>query len=171
MGTRADFYMGRGEQAEWLGSFAWDGYPEGVPDDVLTATTEEGFRAAVDAMLSGRQDATRVADGWPWPWPTSSTTDYAYAFDVGQVFITCFGRGWVTIGQVQVHDAACKLRRAKIDAGEWNEDVPEPPDLFDFDGPKSAVFPNMKDRANVATGPRSGLLVVGVSPTGKVTVE
>jgi hypothetical protein len=30
MGTRADFYIGRGTEAEWLGSVAWDGYPGGV---------------------------------------------------------------------------------------------------------------------------------------------
>jgi hypothetical protein len=30
MGTRADFYVGRGETAEWLGSIAWDGNPGGA---------------------------------------------------------------------------------------------------------------------------------------------
>jgi hypothetical protein len=30
MGTRADFYVGRGPDAEWLGSVAMDGYPSGV---------------------------------------------------------------------------------------------------------------------------------------------
>jgi hypothetical protein len=30
MGTRADFYVGRGETAEYLGSIAWDGYPDGL---------------------------------------------------------------------------------------------------------------------------------------------
>lgn len=29
MGTRADFYVGRGPDAEWIGSTAWDGYPDG----------------------------------------------------------------------------------------------------------------------------------------------
>ena len=36
MGTRADFYVGRGESAEWLGSVAWDGNPRGIDDPVLT---------------------------------------------------------------------------------------------------------------------------------------
>ena len=26
MGSRADFYIGEGTEAEWLGSVAWDGY-------------------------------------------------------------------------------------------------------------------------------------------------
>jgi hypothetical protein len=30
MGTRADFYVGRGKDAEWLGSVAFDGYPSGT---------------------------------------------------------------------------------------------------------------------------------------------
>ncbi len=30
MGTRADFYTGRGQTAQWLGSIAWGGYPVGT---------------------------------------------------------------------------------------------------------------------------------------------
>ena len=30
MGTRADLYIGRGTDAEWIGSVAWDGYPSGL---------------------------------------------------------------------------------------------------------------------------------------------
>lgn len=32
MSTRADFYVGRGAEAEWIGSISWDGYPDGVDD-------------------------------------------------------------------------------------------------------------------------------------------
>ena len=37
MGTRADFYIGKGTDAEWLGSIAWNGYPDGIgrPDPQL----------------------------------------------------------------------------------------------------------------------------------------
>jgi hypothetical protein len=39
-------------------------------------------------------DATRPEDGWPWPWEDSRTTDYAYAFDNGKVWASCFGYAW-----------------------------------------------------------------------------
>jgi hypothetical protein len=42
MGTRADFYVGRGGQAEWLGSIAWDGYPSGIDKWVFSVSTEQG---------------------------------------------------------------------------------------------------------------------------------
>lgn len=91
MGTRADFYVGRGLEAEYLGSIAWDGYPYdrhpgGVPLLVTRAKSESKYREAVTAFLAGREDATKPAQGWPWPWENSSTTDYAYAFDKGRVF-------------------------------------------------------------------------------------
>jgi hypothetical protein len=40
MGTRADFYIaieGETPHLEWLGSIAFDGYPEGIPPSVWRA--------------------------------------------------------------------------------------------------------------------------------------
>jgi len=68
MGTRADFYVGRGKTAEWLGSIAWDGYPAGLwpnkdtatakadipKTPVIAATAEEAYRKAVDELLASR---------------------------------------------------------------------------------------------------------------------
>lgn len=52
MGTRADFYIGRGPDAEWLGSVAWDGYEWDAEDsDLMTAKTADEFRAAVAAIV------------------------------------------------------------------------------------------------------------------------
>lgn len=89
MGTRADFYVGRGDGMEWLGSIGWDGYPEGIPPDILEATDEDCFRAAVSEFVT-----THPEDGWPWPWETSHTTDYSYALDGGKVHATFFGHFW-----------------------------------------------------------------------------
>lgn len=97
MGTRADFYVGRGPDAEWIGSIAWDAYPEGIDDPIMTASTEQEFRNAVAAFFDGRDDVTLPERGWPWPWDDSGTTDYAYAFD-GSVWISCFGRSWFRRG-------------------------------------------------------------------------
>lgn len=141
MGTRADFYVGRGEQAEWLGSVALDGYPDGIPLTLREIEDEETYRIGVDIFLAGRRDATQVEQGWPWPWEDSSTSDYAYAYDEGQVWASGFGGAW------------------------FKADEPEP---VDEDGEptserKVAVFPNMKAVQNVTMGPRSGLIVIGGS--------
>lgn len=94
MGTRADFYVGHGPEAEWLGSVAMDGYEwhEKPAHPISSATTPDDFRAAVAAELAPREDATLPAQGWPWPWEDSRTTDYAYVFDGGSVHVYCFGR-------------------------------------------------------------------------------
>lgn len=55
MGTRADFYVGRGEQAQWLGSIGWNGYPEGINKEVLIARDEGIFRAAVASFKGGQE--------------------------------------------------------------------------------------------------------------------
>lgn len=135
MGTRADFYVGRGEQAEWLGSKAYDGYPDGLPVDVREAPTETAYRASVAAFLDREDDATLPEQGWPWPWDNSATTDYAYAFDGDVVWGSCFGREW------------------------FNAALPEPDQSEDERRP--AVFPDMSARKNVTYGKRSGLIVFG----------
>ncbi len=100
MGTRADFYIGTGPNAEWLGSIAWDGYriadakekPQGPGADAdavacwkaRTARTEQQFREAVADLLAVNSDGTSPDHGWPWPWNDSSITDYAYAFKRGR---------------------------------------------------------------------------------------
>ena len=116
MGTRADFYIGVGENAEWLGSVAFDGYEWAEEENnfIALSKSEDEFRINVNKMLSERDDATLPKDGWPWPWDDSKQTDFAYYFHDGKV-------GW--------------------------EDQP--------------VYPNMKDKKNVALGKRSGLLVFG----------
>ena len=94
MGTRADFYVGTGKDAEWLGSVAYDGYEwdEDRDSDIAAATTEQEFKDAVTAVLTGRRDATTPDLGWPWPWEDSRTTDYAYFFDGNKTRIFCFGK-------------------------------------------------------------------------------
>lgn len=95
MGTRADFYSGLGESAEYLGSIAWDGYPDGLPKELRSASSDAEWRRIVLAELMARDDATAPVDGWPWPWDDSRTTDYAYTFAAigGQeaVWASCIG--------------------------------------------------------------------------------
>lgn len=146
MGTRADFYVGRGEGAEWLGSIAFDGHTVNILGEsnertpLALATSPEAFRAAFAEMTKGRDDVTLPADGWPWPWETSHTTDYAYAFDEGQVWCSCFGHSWHT-----VEAATDEVEGAAMCSGD-----------------KTTVFPNMKDRQCVTYGRRSGILIIGI---------
>ena len=101
MGTRADFYIGRGEDAEWLGSIAYDGYPEGWGIDLLEHTVGSGedYRVAVDALLTAVSKSKHGGhqrwpnQGWPWPWEDSGLTDYSYTFDpeTSQILYSRFG--------------------------------------------------------------------------------
>jgi hypothetical protein len=144
MGTRADFYVGRGESAEWLGSIAWDGYPAGLYDTLrFSAETEEAWRQSVAATLSQRDDATTPEKGWPWPWDDSATTDYAYAFDGGKVHASNFGGSWFVV------------EPEGVDFGE--------PDEGEESGPP-ATFPDMSARKDVTYGKRSGVIIVGAQP-------
>lgn len=142
MGTRADFYIGRGVGAEWLGSIGWDGYPEVVMDyekglHVHPPVSKELFRVSVMDFLRSRDDATFPEDGWPWPWEDSRTTDYAYAWDGGSVWVSYFGSEW---------------RKWPFDHdSEWKE------------FPKMK-FPNMKSRQRVTFGERSGLVIFRLPP-------
>lgn len=134
MGTRADFYLGRGVDAEWLGSIAWDGYPRGLPK-IMASQSEADFREAL-AELAERKDWTHPSMGWPWPSEDSQTTDYAYAWDDGKVWVSPFGHGW--------HD------RSPEDE-EWDEEIPK------------VEFPNMKHCQNVAMGtPRDSIILLAV---------
>lgn len=88
MGTRADFYVGKGKDAEWLGSIAWDG--DDIQQLIRKATTEAVFRRAVAKMLAHREDGTPPEKGWPWPWQDSGTTDRSYWFFDGKCNVVCW---------------------------------------------------------------------------------
>lgn len=141
MTTRADFYAGRGPQAEWIGIISCDGYPEsgdtphGVPRRLLDAVDESTFRAEVESLMM-RDDATRPEQGWPWSWTTSHMTDYAYAFDEGRVWMSNFGL-------------------------EWQEPVYSDEEFGDCQDLDENAFPNMSARRNyvLPNNPRSGALI------------
>lgn len=152
MGTRADFYIGRGQDAEWIGSLAWDGDPQWVSADsprsiggkqALLAATEAEFRAGVAHMAETRDDFTTPDRGWPWPWDTSSTTDFAYAFesddqDCGRVYASSFGGPWF-----------------EVDLDKDNGGEPVDEDGNPSSGP-APTFPDMSERQNVRLDSRGG---------------
>ncbi len=83
MGTRADFYIKKRTKLvkeDWIGSIAWDGYPEGIPGELLKATDEKTFTKEFKKFIKEREDFTSPEEGWPWPWDSSGITDYFYVF-------------------------------------------------------------------------------------------
>lgn len=107
MGTRADFYVGIGANAEWIGSTSYDGDPRGLGAGPLGASSETEFRAAVEEMLADPDLlTTRPEEGWPWPWRDSRTSDYAYAWDPERGAVASGGRAWVTKRQLE-DDSDC----------------------------------------------------------------
>jgi hypothetical protein len=169
MGTRHDYYVGRGKNAEWLGSLPMDGYPEGLPKYVLRSKTEEEWRKNVEKMLKEEGDrATFPKDGWPWPWKDSRTTDYAYAWDGGKIWASCFGGEWFNAFKHarKLWRIEKKIRKRR-EQGEPIDDLEEKrSEIYQSrpDAPKcgeeKAVFPDMSARKNVTLGPRSGLIVL-----------
>ncbi len=161
MGTRADYYVNKDGELDWIGSSAYDGYPSGV-DEILNAKSEEEFLEAVGRRLAKR-DGTLPKQGWPWPWETSATTDYAYRWDQGQVYIACFGSGWVSARDYNAwqadYDAADEAWQAWHEAGEEGDEPQHPEPIFDDCG--AVTFPDMTAIQNVTMGSRSGLLVFG----------
>jgi len=156
MGTRADFYIGRGKNAKWIGSIAWDGYPSGITpkgekveqlvpgclrhidenwpegEHLFDSKTEEEFISRLDRFFMYRDDVSLPNDGWPWPWDDSNTTDYTYSFDDGKVYGACFGHGWwLADSEPEEHEDG------KID--DW---------------------PNMKEVQKISYGSKSGLIVI-----------
>lgn len=138
MGTRADFYIQGVDELDWLGSIAWDGYPEGIDAPVMAATSADEYRAALTDFFAARDDVTLPAQGWPWPWSTSATTDYGYVLIEGRgVFYCSFGS--------EVYAADSK-------PDEDGELTPVSDVTFEY--------PDMSDRKNVARGSnRSGVMI------------
>lgn len=131
MGTRADFYMGIGPDAEWLGSVAWDGYDvseanSGIARDVRLSKTKEEFLENLKAYFAARDNVTLPEAGWPWPWEDSRTTDFAYAFVDGQIQQYYFGKSITNDGKP----------------------------------PVDGVFPDMKDKQNVRFDNGSGVMFI-----------
>ncbi|VVJ22699.1 Uncharacterised protein [Amycolatopsis camponoti] len=103
MSSYTDFYLGRGEKADWIGSLRGECYPENflvvAPLRMaLTATDARTFRAAVTNTLNCWEaehlgQAYHRELGWPWPWYSSHTSSWIITFDsdTEAVFVTVGG--------------------------------------------------------------------------------
>lgn len=96
MGTRADFWLGRGADAEWLGSIQYDGHPKGLTGSLLLADDEQEYRAAVAALLADREDALRPDSATPPKWLRlrARMIDYTYTFFYARMWASRYGSPW-----------------------------------------------------------------------------
>ena len=86
MGTRSDYYVLKNNELEWIGSYGWDGYPDGEPKDykLHEVKTEQEFKNAINKMIDEKGG---YKEHWPWPWEDSSITDYFYIYYDGKVYV------------------------------------------------------------------------------------
>jgi len=141
MGTRADFYVGKGLEAEWIGSIAWDGYRGGVDEAILFSKTEEEFRTNVKKFFEERDDVTLPEMGWPWPWDDSSISDCSYWFFAGKVW-----------DEIEKCYFPCDTNVPDYD--DEHEEYQKIPQKYE-----RITFPNMKHLKNVTLGKRSGVTI------------
>lgn len=97
--TTHDFYLGRGPDAEWLGSVHLEGCACNGLDEIERARSAGGFTTLVDFFLHAAEideagEVTHAGREWPWPWPTSHGTDYVHAFDTDVVWTALRGDRW-----------------------------------------------------------------------------
>ena len=83
MGTRCDFYQGRGETARYLGSIGHDAYVDAMAERFAGVTDFASFEACLATVFKEYGEIS-AKNGWPWPWRTSATTDTVVAFDEGR---------------------------------------------------------------------------------------
>lgn len=99
---KADFYIGLGEDARWLGSISDHGAPCDVDNGYDLFNTsganddydERSFADAVSSIVAA--DGGHWAESgasWPWVYPTSTGTDYTYAWNNGCIHV--FERGYM----------------------------------------------------------------------------
>lgn len=84
MSTKADFYVGVGKNAEWIGSIVHNADPDEFDDPILTARSEKVFRLAIKELLDNRCDS--IYPGSPKAQPLgNNAADYTYYFNKFQV--------------------------------------------------------------------------------------
>lgn len=144
MGTRAQFFVGNPEDVEnrrWLGTTAWDGYPDGWIAPLAKVMSEEGFVNAVKDLAGSRDDFCDPAKhGFPFPWTDDLfLTDYTYAWFDGRVMMTCYHRGWVELRAYLNGDDASRGAYHN-DVEQLSRNVPAPTSTWDRSGPDSIVI-------------------------------
>lgn len=96
MGTRCDFYLGRGLTAKYLGSLGQDGWARELAPRFEGVTSETTFEQRLNALFEDRGHVS-AEYGWPWPWKDSEATGQVVAFDDGRVWCRHTSGFWAPI--------------------------------------------------------------------------
>lgn len=93
----ADFYLGRGPAARWMGSVkVMDASPEGslharvtftAPDPEREPFGDSHYAQIIDGLLDVCRPVATPADGWPHKYPDSTETRWTYAWDKGSLYV------------------------------------------------------------------------------------
>ncbi len=79
--TKADFYIGTGVAANWIGSTFSDGYPHGIPLEILICTNPTLYEELVVIFIKSRKGVIKTdGDRWPHLWQDSRMTNYSYLY-------------------------------------------------------------------------------------------
>jgi hypothetical protein len=82
MGSRADFYVGIGNQAEWLGTLLNNGDVWHTPLEIIIQESQIMYEELVIEHLKNNNGIIKDDGGkWPHKWQDSLMTDYSYIFD------------------------------------------------------------------------------------------
>lgn len=90
----ADFYLGRGPNAQYLGSVVTAGAPEDIELwERFQSLNDENYTEGdyVDEVRDLRHATHDTPPAWPWSYPSSDESPWAYVFDAGTVYIYRYG--------------------------------------------------------------------------------
>lgn len=94
MPSKADFYTGIGDDADWIGSIMIHGDPWRVPLEILIQVNKMTYEeAALDFIAFINGYIPDRGEAWPHPWSDSRMTDYVYMFDDRQEKVVMFQSG------------------------------------------------------------------------------
>ena len=94
MGTKADFYVGIGSDAEWLGSIFDNGDVWHVPLNILIQVNQTMFEELTLEFLQSKDSVIADrGDKWDHPWADSRITDYTYMFDAAKEKVVMYQSG------------------------------------------------------------------------------
>jgi len=92
--SKADFYVGTGTEAEWLGSLLCNGSIWYIPLEILIQINKTMFEELTLEFLRNRGGIVPDEGGyWPHMWEDSLMTDYAFIFDLETQKVCMHQRG------------------------------------------------------------------------------
>ena len=139
--TKADFYIGNGIAANWIGSVYSDAYPSGIPIQILICVNPTLFEEEVVEYIHRVQGVVKTdGDQWPWLWPDSQLTDYSYMFlpDHNKVLASNYGGNlfdpikYLQDGDILTADAGLGRPVFPLkEARAWTESCPNYTEIMD----------------------------------------